>query len=196
MQPTRNKDGLFSRTAVRRAADAGVGDRMNNIIFISIILILAIFTPLFAIEAPQDMRQFNVTCPAARLLPVLDAAYHECNKGFENGSCERFVNTFRQLLPEYDCQRSFDSTPTKNYIVPAIWLAGDGALEDYIQLLSRMASLKDKLFTDKWFPKATTEARTLFGSKEFQSILDGALAETYGPLSRKVEKELRRKKKP
>lgn len=166
---------------------------MSNLKAVTIILILVASVPLLASEAPRDMRQFNVTCPAPKLLPVLDAAYHECNNGFADGSCERFVETFRQLLPEYDCQRPFDATPTQNYIVPAIWLAGDGALMDYVRLLSRMSSLKDKLFTDKLFQKATDEARKLFGSKEFRNILDGHLAEEYGPLSKKVENELKRK---
>ena len=72
-------------------------------------------------------------------------------------------------------------------------MAGDGALEDYVRLLSRMSSLKDKTFTDKLFRNATAEARKLFGSKEFQKILDGHFAEEYGPLSKQVENELKRK---
>lgn len=167
---------------------------MRNLTFLSVILILAVPMVLFATEAPQDMRQFNVTCPATTLLPVLDNAYHECSNGFANGSCERFVETFRQLLPEYDCQRSFDATPSRNYIVPAIWLAGSAALEDYIRLLYRMPSSKDKIFTQKYFQNATTEAKKLFGSKDFQNILDGHLAEEYGPLSKKVENELKQKR--
>jgi len=166
---------------------------MSNLKAVAIILILVASVPVLGKEAPRDMRQFNVSCPAPKLLPVLDAAYHECHNGYVNGSCERFVETFRQLLPEYDCQRPFDATPTQNYIVPAIWLAGDGALEDYVRLLSRMSSSKDKLFTDKLYQKATDEAKKLFGSKEFRNILDGHLAETYRPLSIKVESELRRK---
>ena len=158
---------------------------------VCLILILIASVPLFASEAPRDMHQFNVICPTPKLLPVLDRAYHECSNGFVNGSCERFVETFRQLLPEYDCQRPFDSTPTRNYIVPAIWLAGDGALEDYVRLLWRMSSLKDKTFTNKSFRNASAEARKLFGSKEFQRILDGCLAEEYLPLSKQIENELR-----
>ena len=163
---------------------------MSNLKAVAIILILVASAPLLAKEAPRNMRQFNVTCPAPKLLPVLDAAYHECNNGYE-GSCERFVETFRQLLPEYDCQRSFDATPTQNYIVPAIWLAGDAALEDYIRLLSRMSSSKDNLFTKGDFQRATDEAKKLFGSKEFRNILDGCLAEEFLSLSKKVESELK-----
>jgi len=169
---------------------------MSNLSGVALILILVVSVPLLAKEAPRDMRQFNVTCPAPKLLPVLDAAYHECNNGYVNGSCEKFVETFRQLLPEYDCQRSFDATPTQNFIVPAIWLAGDGALEDYVRFLSRMSSSKDKMFTNKLFQKATDEAKKLFGSNEFRNILDGHLAEEYWPLSKKVESELQRKKNP
>jgi hypothetical protein len=152
--------------------------------------VLALFGTLaaYAAEAPLGMREFNVKCPAPKLLPQLDAAYHECNNGFVNGSCERFVETFSQLAPEYDCQRSFDATPDKKYVVPAIWLAGDGALEDYIGLLARMASGKDKMFNDKSFTKSSAAARKLFTSKAFAHVLDGHMAEEYGPL---VE-ELRR----
>jgi len=167
---------------------------MINLKTVSIILVLVASVPLLASEAPRDMRQFNVTCPASKLLPFLDANYHECGNGFVNGSCEMFVDIFRELLPEYDCQRTCDSTPTKNYIVPAIWLAGDAALGDYIHLLWRMSSSKDKLFTNKLFQNATDEAKKLFGSKEFRKILDGSLAEEYWPLSEKVESELKRKR--
>lgn len=153
------------------------------------VLVITFAGPASALEAPRDMSQFNVTCPAHKLLPVLDAAYHECNKGFVNGSCERFVETFKQLTPEYDCQRSFDATSETNYIVPAVWLAGNGALEDYIALLARMTNRKDKMFSDQWFRKATTEARRLFGSKAFQNMLDGSMAEEYLPLSKRLEKE-------
>lgn len=149
----------------------------------------------FGAEAPAEMSQFNVACPASSVLPVLDHAYHECSNGFLNGSCEKFIESFRQLLPEYDCQRSFDATSTKNYIVPAVWLAGDGALEDYIRLLSRLASSKDKTLTPKHFRKAIASARKLFGSKEFQRVLDGAIAKEYLPLSRSVERQLTRERK-
>jgi hypothetical protein len=79
--------------------------------------------------------------------------------------------------------------------VPALWLADDGAIEDYIRLLWCLSSSssKDKMFTDKSFLKATTEARELFGSKEFQHVLDGALAEDYLARSQQIENELRLK---
>jgi hypothetical protein len=169
---------------------------MRSLRVVIVVLLCAVCTSVAAMEAPPDMQKFNVTCPAAKLLPVLDAAYHECNNGFVKGSCEKFVETFRQLLPEYDCQRSFDSTPTKNYIVPAIWLAGDGALEDYVRLLWRMASSKDKMFRNKWFQEATAEAKRLFGSEEFRNILDGALAEEYMSRSEEVERQLKHQATP
>jgi hypothetical protein len=111
----------------------------------------------------------NVECPAPVLLPQLDANYHECNHGFRNGSCERFVKVFQQLLPRFDCQRFFDDAP-----VPALWLADDAAMEDYVHLLSRLN---------------TPAAKALFGSAAFRAVLDGALAEEFGPLSRKTERK-------
>jgi hypothetical protein len=83
-------------------------------------------------KAPAGQREFNVRCPAKELLPKLDLAYHRCNNG-RRDSCESFVTLFRQALPEYDCQRSFD----RGYVVPVVWLA-DAASEDYIRLLSRL----------------------------------------------------------
>ena len=110
----------------------------------------------------------NVACPAGRLLPGFDASYHECSNGFQNGSCGKFVQTFTQLLPKFDCQRSFDTAP-----VPAIWLANDAAFEDYVRLLSKLKQ---------------PDARRLFASPEFRAVLDGATAEEYVPLSLKAER--------
>lgn len=74
---------------------------------------------LTAREAPKGMTQFNVTCPTARILPLIDAAHKACRAGSES-SCRTFVLHFQQQLPAYDCQRSFDATPTVKYIVPAL----------------------------------------------------------------------------
>jgi hypothetical protein len=115
-------------------------------------------------------------CPAPKLLAEFDSAFHECSHGMQNGSCKRFVEIFRQLIPKYDCRRSFDTSP-----VPAAWLASSAALEDYVRLLS---TLHD------------AAARKLFSSAEFREILDGALAEDYMELSRKVEKEMSTQGKP
>lgn len=168
---------------------------MRKLKSMTAILFLVFSSPLFASEAPQGMQKLNITCPASILLPLLDTAYHECNNGFANGSCDRFVETFWELLPEYDCQRTFDAAPSKKHIVPAIWIASEGAQEDYMRLLYRMSSSKDKMFSDKWFKKATTEAKRLFGSPKFRAILDGAIAEEYGEKSLKVEKQLKTKNK-
>jgi hypothetical protein len=130
----------------------------------------------FADKAPAGMTQFNVTCPAKRLAPEIDRAFHQCNVGYADGSCERFVSLFRELLPVYDCQRPFDAT----YIVPAIWVVGDAEHEDYVRLLARMKQ---------------PFAQQLFASKEFRATLDGALAEDYGDLSRQRERDLARKAK-
>ena len=106
------------------------------------------------------------------------------------------MESFRQLALEYDCQRSFDATPSRNYIVPAVWLAGDGALEDYVGLMYRVASSdsrKGKMFSDQLFRKATNAAEAFFGSEDFRRVLDGHLAEEYVPLSRAVERKQQRK---
>ena len=132
-------------------------------------------SPASADKAPAGMTQFNVTCPAKRLAPEIDRAFHQCNVGYADGSCERFVNFFRELLPVYDCQRPFDATPSVNYIVPAIWVVGSAEHEDYVRLL---AQLKRPF------------AQVLFASKEFRATLDGALAEEYGPRSERLAREL------
>jgi hypothetical protein len=139
-------------------------------------------------EAPTSMKRFNVICPARELLPMLDREYHECDNSFD-GSCEKFVATFRKLLPEYDCQRPFDATSTQNFIVPAIWLAGDGPLDDYVRLLADLAKSKSRLYS----PEAIDAAQLLFGSKEFRQILDGELAEDYLKQSIAVERRLEQK---
>jgi hypothetical protein len=121
-------------------------------------------------KASPGTREFNITCPARDLLPKLDLAYHRCNNGHSE-SCGPFVSLFRQALPEYDCHREFD----QDYVVPVLWLA-DAAEEDYIRLLSRLQ---------------LPAARQLFASPEFREVLDGSLAEEYGPLSRKADKKLK-----
>jgi hypothetical protein len=91
-----------------------------------------------------------------------------------SGSCSTFVELFRELVPKYDCKRSFDRDP-----VPAIWLAEGGALEHYVHLLFRLAVRVEKMFQARWFDEATLQAKTLFGSNDFRSVLDGHLAEEY-----------------
>jgi hypothetical protein len=113
----------------------------------------------------------NVTCPASKLLPDLDANYHECSHGFQNGSCNKFVQIIAQLLPKFDCQRPFDIAS-----VPALWIGNSAAFEDYVHLLSRLKN---------------PEAIKLFSSAQFRAVLDGAMAEEYVPLSLKAERALR-----
>lgn len=122
-------------------------------------------------KAPPGMTRFNETCPAAKLLPVLDGDYLSCTKK-EPGACDKFISGFRALMPEFDCQRRFDG----EYIVPAIWLAGDEALAKHVALV---ANLKTK------------KARELFASPEFRAILDGHLAETYEERSKAAQKKLK-----
>lgn len=152
-----------------------------------IIKSVAIILLLVAVQvsaASPEKYEPNKECPAPRLLPVLDSSYHECNRGFGNGSCDRFIDTFRQLTQRYDCQRSFDTGS-----VPAVWLAGDAELEDYIQLLLRLAEKPNQHYSDKRFKPARAAARSLFGSKELQGILDGYIAEDYLELSKQVDLE-------
>ena len=120
-------------------------------------------------KAPAGTRKFNIACPAKELLPKVDLAYHRCNNG-RRDECGQFVTLLRQTLPKYDCQRPFD----QDYVVPVLWLA-DAAMEDYVRLLSRLPSL---------------EASRLFASQEFREVLDGDLAEEFGPLSRETERQL------
>lgn len=140
----------------------------------AVALLFSLSGPLLAGDAPIGMTQFNVTCPAAKLLPQLDAAYHQCGHELQGESCDKFVSLFEQLLPKYDCQRSFDHTKDKNYIVPAVWLSG-AAHEDYVKLLS---TLKQK------------NAKCLFGSAKFRITLDGYVAEEYSGSSKRTGRKL------
>jgi hypothetical protein len=145
---------------------------MRNILVLACLLLSP--TAVLASEAPSGMTQFNVMCPAQRLLSELDAAFHECGHELGGKSCSTFVSLFRQLLPEFDCQRPFDHSPSKDYVVPAVWLAG-AAHEDFVHLLSTLQ---------------LPAARCLFGSAAFRATLDGALAEDYSDKSRRVERAL------
>ena len=121
------------------------------------------------------MTIFNKTCPASKLLPRLESAYQSCLSK-DRAGCDRFVAVYRKLLPEYDCQRSFDATPSVNYIVPAIWLSKEH--EKYVELLSKLNS---------------RPAQELFGSPAFRRTLDGYIAEMYQEKSEALEKRLRKR---
>jgi hypothetical protein len=77
---------------------------MNALRNVAIFLIFATPLPSMAEKAPAGMHEFNVNCPAAKLIPILDTAFHECNNGFvkEGGSCQKFVEVFKHLMPVYD----------------------------------------------------------------------------------------------
>lgn len=127
----------------------------------------------------------NTVCPAAAVLPELDASYHACSNGYVDGSCQRFIAAFKKVTGRYDCQRSFDNGP-----VPAAWLAPDGALEDFIRLTWRLST--NKQFKDELYKGISTEARAFFASKDFQGVLDGALAEEYLERSQAMATTLKR----
>jgi hypothetical protein len=76
-------------------------------------------------------------------------------KGRNKKECDEFIDNFWKALPEYDCQRSYDATPTAKYIVPAIWLCKEGG-DSFYRFLSKMKSEK---------------ALKLFGSKQFRARL-------------------------
>ena len=162
-----------------------------NIITLTIVCLLGFILNVHASEAPTDMKEFNIKCPSNNLFPEFDRSYHECSHGFANKSCDLFVELFEKLIPEYDCQRSFDSTKDKKYIVPAIWLFGSSALEDYVNLLYKLASNKDKMYSDVFFHSAKEAARNIFISDKFTKILDGHLAEEYLPKVNKLKNKKR-----
>ena len=73
------------------------------------------------------------------------------------------------------------------YVVSHLyWLFG-AASEDYILLLYELASGKSKKFAGQWFKNEVARAKEIFLSENFQSILDGHLAEEYVPLIEKLK---------
>ena len=129
-------------------------------------------------EAPPGMTKFNVDSPAPRLCKILEASYLGCLKGLTH-SCETFIDAYWQATPKYDCQRPFDATPTRKYIVPAVWLCGSAEGEQYVNLVARLK---------------TPPAQRLFASLEFRRTLDGALAEEFLDRSLKLEKRMKKAK--
>lgn len=139
-----------------------------------LLLVLPIFLAAEIVsgkEAPPTMTKFNQDCPYQKLRPTLETLFSFCKSG-NASSCKTFVKTFRALTVVSDCQRTLDATPRVNYIVPAIWLAGDGKLEDYVQLVANLSM---------------NEAKVLFASPAFRSVLDGVLAEQWLEESLKAE---------
>jgi hypothetical protein len=137
-----------------------------------ILKVIALFVfsvAAFAKVAPSEMKEFNKTCPAPKLCETTFDSMEICRKAPKN--CDAFLVNYGKLLPEYDCQRSFDRTKTTNYIVPAIWLC-----ENHEEMLGFLSRLK------------TRKAQRLFGSSDLRKSLDGELAENYRKKS--IEAEL------
>ena len=124
----------------------------------------------------------NEGCPFPDIYIEIDQSYHECVHGDarKGASCDLFLKDLKQLLPKYDCKRSFDTGP-----VPALWLFG-AADEDYIKLLYELASGSNSMYTDNWFANETARAKAIFLSEEFRAVLDGTMAEEYYPLVEKL----------
>ena len=132
-------------------------------------------------EATSTPEQFNIECPAVHLCPNLERYYQACKQTHQLAECDAFVATFRKLTPKYDCQRSFDHTPTADYTVPAVWVCKEiqedrpqrAVLEEYIELLRKLKS---------------NDARHFFASAEFRNVLDGYLAEEHRDASLRAER--------
>jgi hypothetical protein len=154
--------------------------KMKAVLMAGLTLLLPVY--LWAEVAPKWMKEFNKKCPAPKLCPILERQYQECKIQLKGPACIDFVNTMKQLVPTYDCQRSFDSTPTENYIVPAIWLCGEKRRENGVPVVDNYLELLSNL--------DIPEARRYFGSKLFRSTLDGYYAELYEEASEKLEEEL------
>lgn len=134
-------------------------------------------------KAVSASGQFNVECPAKRLCPDFEKYYQTCSRDHASEACDSFVKIFHQLVPRYDCQRSFDHTPTKDYTVPAVWVCGEilaargerPIFDESIKLLQKLRS---------------NDARNFFASADFRSVLDGEFAETYMESSWRAEKDM------
>jgi hypothetical protein len=122
-------------------------------------------------------------CPFPKKYIELDRAYHQCVNGQvrKDASCEAFLGSIVTLFPRYNCKRSFDTEP-----VPAIWLF-DAASEDYIKLIYELATQSNPIFEGQWFAKEAVQAKEIFLSPEFKSVLDGHMAEDYYPLIETVK---------
>jgi hypothetical protein len=141
---------------------------------ITALLFMLVGINCYATQVSKSMTQFNIKCPAQRLGPVIDNYYHECRSGIvvrnKYNSCEKFIEVFKELMPEYDCARDFDITGEEKYIVPAIWLLGDEKFSDYHALVHDLVF--EKMYSSKEFAEARKEASALFFSKEFRDVLD------------------------
>jgi len=123
------------------------------------------------------MIEFNIFCPAKEFCPKLNQFYHSCKEKRDPDICVNYVKTLKKLIPVYDCQRLYDRTPTKNYIVPAFWLCDSSKLWNYTKFLSELDFI---------------EAQNLFSSPEFRSVLDGELAEGFYEMSYQRQKSIKK----
>lgn len=113
-------------------------------------------------------------CPMPQLCREIQIVYDDLlNTPNEPGKISVFLRLIEKSFYKYDCKRSYDINP-----VPALWLCED--MEKWIDYLSKMDS---------------KEAKKLFGSELFRSVLDGALQEQYFQLSKETEYKLNNPKK-
>ena len=98
----------------------------------------------------------------------------------KGASCELFVEKVVTLFSGYNCKRSYDTEA-----VPAIWLF-DAASEDYLKLIYELATKNNPVLDGQWFVKESSQARKIFLSPEFKSVLDCHMAEQYFPLIESV----------
>lgn len=140
-------------------------------------LMLSLPAAVFAKAAPLGMTQFNKSCPAPAECEKLREAQNQCRSkaGEVHEACHEFIQIYRRLLPEYDCERPEDYNPQQPQVVPALWLCQN--FEEATQWLSQMKS---------------KGARRLFGSENFRRILDGDMAEAYLAKSKQVEQTLKK----
>lgn len=158
---------IESSSTIKRLGEVGMSLKVLRV------LVLFIFSATsYAKEAPKEMKEFNKTCPAPSLCKQIQKDVEACKS---KKRCEAFLSSYQKLLPEYDCQRKFDHTSTKDYIVPAIWLC-----ENHEELLGFLSKMK------------SVNARKIFGSPALRNSLDGALVEEYFSRSLKVEKNLKK----
>lgn len=135
---------------------------------IFVVLLLSSFASADRVSSTQTA--FNKTCPTPKMCDDFIESYDVCEQ--EKKRCNEFLDNFKKLLPKYDCQRPQDNTPKEKYIVPAMWLCKD--YEDAVRFLAQMKM---------------EEARRLFGSPMFRTILDGELGKEFSAQSIKVGKQ-------
>ena len=96
-------------------------------------------------------------CPVEDHLSSIRQSYLACQESPQSAACTDFSKQITNVLPTYECYRSFDTTP-----VPAAWLLDDQEWEAYVALVKANQS---------------TWARNLYASPMFKASLDGFLAE-------------------